>query len=212
MFTFTIRGVPFIPVLAILALFMASLVCGTAMDKMVPIAGGWNPNEEILYYNESSYPISAERAARSWDGVDSAKIKRTFNKSLANVIIKDMSHADSMKQCAQACLGQVSRIGKFYGGKTDLYILNSTYQDPSIAKTQTLAHEFGHILGLKHSKSKCALMSTLSSCPMFLAKKKDEILYTCGPMPMDAARFEATIDPWCQMDEEDGIDYGGRPN
>ena len=179
-----------------------------AHNNQVAIAGGWAPTEIILYFDESSFPDSVSRAEAAWGRVDGvARFRETGNLDEAEVIIQDMSIDESEEYCPSGCSGQVDHIGKIPGTPTILKIAVTSKADPTLVKVKTVSHEFGHILGLTHSKEKCALMSTESICPNFVYTRGQDYYALCGPLMADVARIDgASMRPgreWCQSNGPD---------
>jgi hypothetical protein len=131
------------------ALAATALIGAAAPASAFDIAGDRWPAGTILYYaNVGAQNDEVVRAASSWNKENlGVKFVRTKSKSKATLVVRYGS-----KGCGG--LGTVGYYGPRFVGDVQL---GRACRDAITRLTAT--HELGHVLGLGHENSKCALMN-----------------------------------------------------
>jgi hypothetical protein len=118
------------------------------------------PGRTITYFDATKDSGAVKRAVRLWNksGID-MRFKKIRSKRKAQLLIRNSTNVPDGCGTGLATLGYTGRRQAFVN------ILHGTDADGQTCawpgQTLVVAHELGHVLGLRHDDSRCSLMNTM---------------------------------------------------
>ncbi len=118
------------------------------------------PGRTITYYDATRDKLAVRRAVHAWN-VSGVRIRfvRVFNRSRANIVLRNSRAVPSGCGTGRATLGYLGR-----GRQGFVNILHGYAKDGQgcawPGQTFVVAHELGHVLGLGHDDRACSIMNS----------------------------------------------------
>ena len=173
----------------IVALLFTAVLAGCAIPLVAASGRTWP--RPVRVYNPTGWQRSVAGAIGAWNRTG-AHVHFVFvaRAEDADVIVvaSDRALADACPPDYD-CTAYASRIGYRHGARTARIFLPDapdTERGDDAITTTTIAHELGHILGLRHRRG-CSIMNAVPLASGCHAKKLFPSLdtYLCGPLPAD---------------------------
>lgn len=142
----------------LVALFAAGLLLAPAADARVPLGGKKYRAGKVMIYDSSpkSFRWAVTHAMRTFNQSGAkVSIRRTKNRRRAHVVVK-------VNRKAGACAG-FATLGATHNRSGFVQLFPCTRAPfQKYLEADILAHEFGHMFGLKHAtRERCAMMTSV---------------------------------------------------
>jgi hypothetical protein len=177
-----------------LALLALLLVAVGAACHLLPVASAHSvqtwPGGTIAYYDASGMPRTVDTAVQRWNESGArVRFRAVRAREDADVVIS-VDDRRLRKTCGRDCLGYTSSIGKPSDGAAEVLLASMLGGDPRPLSVWVAAHEFGHVLGLRHRDGRgCSLMSEHAfdtrCAPSLAAEEPTYEQLRCVPAPAD---------------------------
>ncbi len=106
----------------------------------------------VRYYDATDMERTVATAAARWNASGArVRLRRVEARRAADVIVK-VDDGELIDACGRDCLGFATHIGRTTDEPTTVLLSGDLGADPRPLSVWVAAHEFGHVLGLHHSR------------------------------------------------------------
>jgi hypothetical protein len=150
---------------------------------------GWDDGT-VRYYDGSGMRRTVVTAAARWNASGArVRLQRVDSARDADVVI-DVDDGRLRRSCGRDCVGYTTSIGRPTRGQVHVLLASELSGEPRALPIWVAAHEFGHVLGLRHRDGHtCSLMSPHAfetHCTPSLAAAPPTLdRLACVPAPAD---------------------------
>jgi hypothetical protein len=145
---------------AVVVLLLATL----GLWRVLPVARAGHvstwPGGVVHYWDASDTAGTVDSAAARWNATGArVRLVRARSEDDADVVVR-VDDRRLLRRCGEDCLGFSSSIGRPWSGHAEVLLAGSLGRRSQPLSVWVAAHEFGHILGLRHRRGRgCTLMS-----------------------------------------------------